>query len=231
MKKRFILFALLFPILAFQKANAQGISYQFFGGGNVSYYSVKYDFGIRGIDTSYTTDSKLSANFGFAAKYDFVRFFGLKLEAQYVRKSGRILTNKVGTTPDLTAVQRTYDTYSDYIQMALLPQVNLPVLLKSNIYLSAGPYYSFTLASNESITEQSLLQERTYSKDISNHIMPYDAGIVMGIGLELMESPGIGITGGFRYSAGIQNILDIPDKDNIKMRNNSFNFNIGIILK
>jgi hypothetical protein len=75
------------------------------------------------------------------------------------------------------------------------------------------------------------LQERTYNKDVSNNTKSYDVGLVMGIGLEFLESSGIGFTGGFRYSAGISNILDIPDKDKITMRNNSFNFNIGIILK
>jgi hypothetical protein len=229
--KKFLFVFLLVSLLSIQKSNAQGLSYQFFGGGNLSYYTVKYDFGIKGIDTSFTTDSKFSFNLGFAAKYDFIRLFGLKLEAQYVRKSGKISTNRVGTTPGLTAVQRTYDSYSDYIQLGLLPQLNLPVITKSNIYLTAGPYYSFSLASKESILEQTLLQERNYSKDISNNLQSYDAGIIMGIGLEYLESPGVGITGGFRYSAGIQNILNIPDKDKITMRNNSFNFNLGIIFK
>lgn len=228
--KKFIFVFFLFLLVSF-KLNAQGISYQFFGGGNMSYYSVNYDFGIRGMDTSFTTDSKFSFNLGFAAKYDFIKMLGLRLEAQYVRKSGKISTNKIGTSTGLTAVQRTYDSYSDYLQLGLLPQVNLPVITKSNIYLTAGPYYSFALESKEAITEQSLFQTRNYSKDISSNLKSYDAGIIMGIGLEYLESTGVGITGGFRYSAGIQNILNIPDKDKISMRNNSFNFNIGIILK
>lgn len=230
MKKFLFIFLVLFLVTT-HKTNAQGISYQFFGGGNLSYYTVKYDFGIRGIDTSFTTDSKFSVNIGFAAKYDLIRMFGVRLEAQYVRKSGKISTNKVGTTQGLTAVQRTYDSYSDYIQVGLLPQLNLPVITKSNIYLIAGPYYSFALVSKESILEQTLLQERNYSKDVAGNLKSYDAGIIMGIGIEYLESPGVGITGGFRYSAGIQNILNTPDKEKITMRNNSFNFNLGIILK
>jgi hypothetical protein len=222
---------MLFLSPLINELSAQGMSYKMFVGGNMSYYRVKYDFGVRGIDTSYLSDSKLSLNFGVSAKYDFVRNFGINFEAQYVRKSGKITSNRVGGIPGLTALSRDYISYTDYIQLGLLPQVNIPVITKSNIYLTAGPYYSFSMTSSETINELSALQGRTYGKDIGNNISSSDMGIILGLGVEFLESPGVGFTTGFRYSAGLQNILNIPDKDKISIRNNSFNFNVGIILK
>jgi hypothetical protein len=222
---------LLFLCFLINETNAQGFSYQFYGGGNVNFQTVKYNFGVRGIDTSYFTDSKYSVNFGAAAKYDFPKLFGIRLEAQYSKKSGKTVSNRVGTISGLTAVQRTYSSSIDYIQLGLLPQLNLPVITKSNIYLTAGPYYSFTLASNESIIEETLLQERSYSKDMSNDIKSYDAGIIFGLGIELTEAPYLGFTAGIRYVMGLQNILNTPDMDKISVKNNSLNLNLGIILK
>jgi len=227
--KLFSLFFILF-LFSFQKIYSQGFSYQFFGGGNLSYQSVKYEFGIKGIDTSYTTDPRFSVNFGVGLKYD-IKNFGLKLEAQYLKKSGKIITGRVGEVPGFTAVQREYSNSTDYIQLALLPQLNLPVITKSNIYINAGPYYSFTLAANETIYETTLLQSRSYTKDISGNIQSYDAGLIFGTGIEYTEAPYVGFTVGFRYTMGLQNIINTPDKDKISMRNNSFNFGVGIILK
>jgi hypothetical protein len=230
MKTKFLFLTLFLFLFSCQKIFPQGFSYQFFGGGNISYHSVKYDFGIKGIDTSFTTDPKLSINLGFGVKYDF-KNFGLKLEAQYLKKSGKVTTSRVGEVPGFTALQREYSSSTDYIQLALLPQLNLPVITKSNIYINAGPYYSFTLAANETIYETTLLQSRSYSKDMSNSIQSYDAGLIFGVGLEYTEAPYVGFTVGFRYAMGLQNILNIPEKDKISMRNNSFNFGIGVILK
>lgn len=227
--KLFSIFLILF-LFSFQKTYPQSFSYQFFGGGNLSYQSVKYEFGIKGIDTSYTTDPKYSINLGVGIKYD-IKNFGIKLEAQYLKKSGKIVTSRVGEVPGFTAVQREYSNSTDYIQLALLPQLNLPVITKSNIYVNAGPYYSFTLAANETVYETTLLQTRSYSKDISGSIQSYDAGLIFGTGIEYTEAPYVGFTVGVRYTMGLQNILNIPDKDKISMRNNSFNFGVGIILK
>jgi hypothetical protein len=232
MKKQIrLLFALVFILLIGKNINAQGFSYQFYAGGNMNFQTVKYNFGVRGIDTSFSTDPKYSINFGTAVRFDLPRFFGIRLEAQYSKKSGKIVSNRVGTVPGLTAVQRTYGSSIDYIQLGIMPQLNLPVITKSNIYFTAGPYYSFMLASNESILEETLLQERSYSKDISNNTKSYDAGIIFGLGFEFTEAPYIGFTAGIRYVMGLQNILETPDKDKISMKNNSFNLNLGIILK
>jgi hypothetical protein len=231
MKKVIFLVSLAMLFSLFSNLHAQGFSYQLFAGGNMNFQTVKYDFGVRGIDTSYFTDPKFSVNFGTAVKFDFPKLFGIKLEAQYSKKSGKIISNRVGTVPGFTAVQRTYSSSIDYIQLALLPQLNLPVITKSHVCAAAGPYYSFTLASNESILEQSLLQERSYSKDISNSTKTFDAGIIFGLGIEYTEAPYVGFTAGVRYVMGLQNILETPDKDKISMKNNSLNLNLGIILK
>ncbi|MBI5402787.1 MAG: PorT family protein [Ignavibacteriae bacterium] len=230
MKTKILFPVIIFCLLYSWQVQAQEFSYQFFGGGNISYQSVNYDFGIKGIDTSYTTDPRFTANLGFGIKFD-IKNFGIKLEAQYLKKSGKITTGRVGEVPGFTAVQREYINSNDYIQLALLPQLNLPVITKSHIYINAGPYYSFTLAANETVYETTLLQNRSYSKDISGSIRSYDAGLIFGTGLEYTEAPYIGFTVGFRYSMGLQNILNIPDKDKISMKNNSFNFGVGIILK
>lgn len=230
MKIKFLSLILILFLISSQKTFSQGFSYQFFGGGNISYQSVKYRFGIKGIDTSFTTDPKLSFNFGFGIKYD-LKSFGLKLEAQYLKKSGKITTSRVGEVIGFTAVQREYNNSTDYIQLALLPQLNLPVITKSNIYINAGPYYSFTLAANETVYETTLLQQRSYSKDVKDNIQSYDAGMIFGAGLEYTEAPYVGFIAGFRYAMGLQNILNIPDKDKISMKNNSFNFGVGVILK
>ena len=113
----------------------------------------------------------------------------------------------------------------------MLPQLNLPIIRKSKIYLDAGPYFSFAFSSTESIVEGTLLQSRSYSKDISNNTKSYDAGLIFGIGVEYTEAPYVGFTAGIRYVMGLQNILDTPDKDNISIKNNSINLNLGIILK
>ena len=232
MKKRIVLSVLIsLTFLLLNNINAQGFSYQFYAGGNMNYQSVKYNFGVRGIDTSYLTDPKYSINFGTAVEFDFPKLLGVKLEVQYSKKSGKIVTNRVGTVPGLTAVQRTYSSSIDYIQLALLPQLNLSVITKSKIYFTAGPYYSFSLAANESILEQSLLQERSYSKDISGSTQSYDAGLIFGLGFEFTEAPNVGFTTGIRYVMGLQNIINTPDKDKISMKNNSLNLNFGIILK
>lgn len=230
MKTKFLYLTLLLFFVSCRETFPQAFSYQFFGGGNLSYQSVKYEFGIKGIDTSYTTDPRFSMNLGIGIKYD-IKNFGLKLEAQYLKKSGKIVTGRVGEVPGFTAVQREYSNSTDYIQLALLPQLNLPVITKSNIFINAGPYYSFTLAANETVYETTLLQSRSYSKDISGNIQSYDAGLIFGTGLEYTEAPYVGFTVGFRYTMGLQNILNIPDKDKISMKNNSFNFGIGIIIK
>jgi hypothetical protein len=230
MRIKSIFVFLILLLFAFHKSYSQGFSYQFFGGGNLSYQSVKYEFGIKGIDTSYTTDPRYSVNLGFGVKYD-IKNFGIRLEAQYLKKSGKTVTSRVGEVPGFTAVQREYSNSLDYIQLALLPQLNLPVITKSNIYINAGPYYSFTLAANETVYETTLLQSRSYTKDISGNIQSYDAGLIFGTGLEYTEAPYVGFTVGFRYTMGLQNIINTADKDRIRMRNNSFNFGIGIILK
>ena len=232
MKKKFILLvSLAFLFLLFENLHAQGFSYQFYGGGNINFQTVKYNFGVRGIDTSFFTDSKYALNFGFAARYDFPKIFGIRLEAQYSKKSGKIVSNKVGAIPGFTAVQRTYSSSYDYIQFGLLPQLNLPVITKSKIYLNAGPYFSFAFSSTESIVEETLLQSRSYSKDLSNDTKSYDAGLIFGLGIEYTEAPYIGFTAGIRYVMGLQNILDTPDKDKVSIKNNSINLNLGIILK
>ena len=228
MKIKFIFFILV--LFSFRTSYSQEFSYIFSCGGNISYQSVKYDYGIAGIDTTYTADPKLNINFGVDLKFD-IKNFGIKLEAKYLKKSGRITTNRVGEVPGFTAVQREYTNSTNYIQLALMPQINIPVITKSHIYINAGPYYSFALSSTETINETSLLQSRSYSKDISSQTQSYDAGIIFGTGIEYTEAPYVGFTVGFGYEMGLKNILNIPEKDKIRMRNNSFNFGVGIILK
>lgn len=230
-KKFFLVISSAFLFLLFENLHAQEFSYQFYAGGNMNFQSVKYNFGVRGIDTSFFTDSKYALNFGFAARYDFPKIFGIRLEAQYSKKSGKIVSNRVGSVPGLTALQRTYSSSYDYIQFGVLPQLNLPIITKSKIYLNAGPYYSFAFSSTESIVEETLLQSRSYSKDISNNTKSYDAGLIFGIGIEYTEASYVGFTAGIRYVMGLQNILDTPNKDNVSIKNNSINLNLGIILK
>lgn len=232
MKKKFIFcFSVAFLFLFFSKLNAQEFSYQFFAGGSMNYQTYKYDFGIRGIDTSYTSEMRYSANFGVGAEYMFPKYFAIKLEAQYSKRSGRIISSKVGTVTGFTAVQRTYTSSYDYLQLNLLPQLNLPVITKSHVFINAGPYLSFMFAAQETIDEESLLQSRSYSKDISFNTKSVDAGLVFGLGIEYTEARYVGYTAGIRYALGLKNILDTPDNDKISIRNNSLSLNVGIILK
>lgn len=231
MKKSFKLF-LLFALLLFSNSHLYPQSgkfkYSFFGGAGVTYYRIDYDFGIRGIDTSYSSDLRFTYNLGASIRYDISENFGINAYAGYTKYGGSYTSNKIGGSDSLTAVTRTYRSYVDYISLSLLPQLNLPANKTFSFFLRAGGYYSFKIGSSQKTEEETILQNRIYEKDISSYLKGSDAGLTFGFGFENKTGNDMGIMLELKYNFGLLNILDIPDAgDKIKMRNNSIMLNFG----
>jgi hypothetical protein len=210
--------------------NAQGnVKFSVFGGAGFSFYNVKYDFNVKGIDTSYNSKNRFSFEAGLSAKYDFAKFAGIRGEAQFIRKGGSIATNRI-YGQDITAVTRNYVTYLDYIQISLLPQLNFHTDINSMFYFTTGGYASFNIGANESVTETTTLQIRTYDKDISNSIKKTDAGIVVGGGFESVNTSQHGVTIDLRFCIGLVNSFnDNFSGDKLKMKNYSLSINLGYV--
>jgi hypothetical protein len=233
MKKLFRIVLVLILFLAIRNdiySQSQKLKFGFYAGGGFTNYSVNYDYGIRGIDTSYISDIRFTYNICAFLKYDFVKNFSLKAEAQFLKQGGSFSTNKIGSTDSLTPVTRKYSSYVDYIKLDLLPQLNILISTDAAIFVNTGGYLAFRIGSSQVNEETSNLQYRTYEQDISNNLKVTDAGLTFGLGMELKSDENIGIMIGMIYNLGLQNILDVPDIGNkIKIRNNSITFNVGII--
>ncbi len=210
--------------------NAQGnVKFSVFGGAGFSFYNVKYDFGLKGIDTSYNSNNRFSFEAGLSTRYDFAKFAGIRGEAQFIRKGGSIATNKIYGS-GITAVTRNYVTYLDYIQVSVLPQLNFHTAVNSMFYFTTGGYASFNIGSNESVYENTILQSRTYDKNISNSIKTTDAGIVVGGGFESVNTSQHGVTIDLRFCIGLVNSFnDNSTGDKLKMKNYSLSINLGYV--
>jgi len=231
--KLFKFFPLMLLFLALETnsySQTQKFQYGFFGGAGVTYYRVNYDFGIRGIDTSYNSDLRFTYSLGAFMQYDFAENFGIYAEAKFTKSGGSFASDKIGGSDSLTAVDRTYSSYIDYISLCISPRLSLPVNKDFLFFLKTGGYFSFKIGSTQTTHEETLIQHRDYEKDISDYLKGSDAGLAFGFGFENKIGNNIGILLELKYNFGLTNILDIPGAgDNILMRNNSITLNFGII--
>jgi hypothetical protein len=228
MVKSLILFILYLSIST--NINAQeNLKFSVFGGAGFSYNNVNYDFGINGIDTSYNSNNRFSFDIGMSARYDISKYIGIRSEAQFIRKGGSVVSNRL-YSEGLTAVEREHIIYLDYIQISLLPQLNLHTGLNSMFYLTTGGYVSFNTGSNETVYANTYTQSLSYNKNISNYINSTDAGIVVGGGFESVNASNQGITMDLRFCIGLVNFYkNNSTDDKIIMKNYSLSINLGYV--
>lgn len=219
-----VLFLFLFTSLASPQQN-QKSGYGIFTGVSLNTNSYKFEGDNSLLDTSYTNNTKAAFNLGMFVTYDFAENFGIKFLGQYTNKGG---ISKVSTfySNDLTMIERTYTNTINYLQFALLPQLNL--LLNKNepdskAYFNAGGYLSVKLSATEYIDNQTLYQNLNTEKDISNSLSGTDAGLIFAAGIIYK-----GFLLDIRYDLGLSNIVGIEDiEDVLSIKNRSINFSVG----
>ena len=219
-----VLFLFLFTSLAFPQQN-QKSSYGIFSGVSLNTNSYKFEGENSLLDTSYTNNTKAAFNLGMFVTYVFAENFGIKFQGQYTNKGG---ISKVSTfySNDLTMIERTYKNTINYLQFALLPQLNL--LFNKNepdskAYFNAGGYLSIKLSATEYIDNQTLYQNLNTEKDISNSLSGADSGLIFAAGIIYK-----GFLLDIRYDLGLSNIVGIEDiEDVLSIKNRSINFSVG----
>ena len=228
---KYILFMVFFTTIHCNLySQEQKFKFGIYAGGGFTNYNVNYDYGIRGMDTSYISDMRFTYNICVFFRYDFVKNLGLRADIQFLKQGGSVSTNRIGSADSLTPVSRTYSSYIDYFKLDLSPQINFLISNDATLFANAGGYMAVKIGSTQINEATSNLQYLKYEQDISNNLKVTDAGLTFGIGIELKTNKEIGIMAGIRYNLGLQNILDIPQTgDKIKVTNNSITFNIGII--
>jgi hypothetical protein len=201
------------------------ISLGIFSGISLNTNSYQFESGNNFLDTSYSNDIKPAFNLGMFVMYDFVKNFSVKLQGQYTNKGGITKTNTYLLTTT-TYIERTYRNTINYIQFSLLPQLNLPFnknTSESKAYFDAGGYLSVKLSASENIDNQTIFQQLSIDKDITNSITGTDAGFIFAAGI-IYKSFQLDI----RYDLGLTNIVDEPNlKDVLNINNRSINFSIG----
>lgn len=219
-----VLFLFLFTSTVFPQQN-QKTSYGIFSGVSLNTNSYEFEDKNNLIDTSYSNSTKAAFNLGVFVIYDFTDNFGVKLQGQYANKGG---ITKVNTfySSDLTMIERTYTNTINYLQFALLPQLNLSFNKNSpdsKSYFNAGGYLSIKLSATESIENQTLYQNLNTEKDISNSLTGTDAGLIFGAGIIYK-----GFLLDIRYDLGLSNIVGLDNvSDVLSIKNRSINISVG----
>ena len=206
-----VLFLFIFSSAAFSQQN-QKTSFGIFSGVSLNTNSYEFEDNNNLFDTSYSNSTKTAFNLGMFVIYDFDVNFGIKFQGQYANKGG---VTKVNTfySNDLTMVERTYTNTINYLQFALLPQLN--ILFNKNspdskAFLNIGGYLSIKLSATESIENQTLYQYLNTEKDISKSLSGTDAGLIFGAGIIYK-----GFLLDIRYDLGLSNIVGIEDVSDV----------------
>ena len=219
-----VLFLFLFTSAASPQQD-QKTSFGIFSGVSLNTNSYEFEDNNNLFDTSYSNSTKAAFNIGMFVTYDFSVNFGIKFQGQYTNKGG---ISKVNTyySNDLTMIERTYTNTINYLQFALLPQLNL--LFNKNSpdsksYFNAGGYLSVKLSATESIDNQTLYQYLNTEKDISNSLSGTDAGLIFGAGIIYK-----GFLLDIRYDLGLSNIVGLDNvSDVLSIKNRSINISVG----
>lgn len=182
----------LISLLLGDKLNSQGLEFGLEGGVNFSH-----------IDELETNKGLSSFNLGF--------YFDIRLNDPWYLYTGVLVKSRLGTNKlsdaDLDFLQAdVYPVKGDYSQV--LNYFIVPALakykLKNHIYFEAGPQFGLMHKSwveYNSDVEGKDSRIRQYNKDMINR---FDAGVVGGLGYQLLK--GKGMTIGIKYYYGFVDV-------------------------
>lgn len=175
MKKLFLSLGVVAGTFAF--AQSFGIK----GGMNVS--SISKDVNLS------DTKSKIGFNAGAFVNVPIAEGFSIQPEVLY---------NDLGSKTEVLGTKTEYSTNLGYVSVPVMVQYNVT----PELYLEAGPEFSFLVNSNNKLkSDIGLLNNRTFDLKKDN-LNTFNFGV--GIGAGYYFTPNVGITA--RYTAGVTNI-------------------------
>ncbi len=166
---------------------------------NAQMFGVKGGANISGISNVDNVKSKFGFYAGAFMNAPIAESFSIQPEVLYSTKGGK-------TTGDVEIVGS-----ADYISVPVMFQYHVT----PQIYLEAGPEFSFLLSANA--------KTGGVSSDIKNVLTGFDLGIGLGAGYYFTEN--IGLTA--RYVAGVTDM--VKDNPNDAVRNSVFQ--VGLAYK
>jgi hypothetical protein len=163
---------------------------------------------LTGGDLTLSFDQNIGGAGGLFVAYDMTRAFGLQAEALFSQKGTRS-DNAFGSGEDLKI-------RVDYIEVPVLARANLRAADRATVHLFGGPSFAARLRDSQKIGSDSLEGEERLE------VRRYDVGATVGAALDLNR-----FIVDVRYTFGLLNINDGPDRDEFEVKTRTFTTMVG----